>query len=282
MLLADGRTVNPALTPLQRAVAARAQRQRPPDDLFLGDSNRVNPRALRVHDGSGNPLGMHRPGPRYVSTGDAISDAAIGFNDAAEQAYQDELIRSSNAWRTDAEQQALSFQIPTSASASNQVQGLGSIGDYCTLDDGTRGIVARRGNKLTCVPLNSQDALDAVYARREFEDSEAWRKPPPGQPGDIWQQPMSSAFKPYPSMGNTDPTNTGQGAHEFKGGRAGDACTIDGQRGVLIDNGRRLVCVPQPSGRRDSIADAEAVRRDAVAAAYREREEADANAWKTR
>ena len=184
---------------MQRAVAARAQRQRPPDDLFLGDSNRINPRALRVHDGTSNPLGLHRPGPRYITTGDPISDAAIGFNDATEQAYEERHCYDTNAWRgTRDEQQSLSFQVPGGPSP-NQVQGQG---EFCTLDDGSRGITVMKGGKLVCAPIGSRDHaafIDSVYDARAREDAEAWKKPPPSMaPNPPW-----AGYRP--SKGNTDP-----------------------------------------------------------------------------
>jgi hypothetical protein len=106
MMMADGQP-NPSLDPLQRSVAEASRRRGVPTNdrgqpLFVGDSNTVDFRALFVHDGSGQRCGpgLHRPGSRYVSSGDMVADAAMGFHrDALEAAMDEERARSSNAWR---------------------------------------------------------------------------------------------------------------------------------------------------------------------------------------
>jgi len=106
MMMADG-TPNPALDPVQRSVAEASRRRGEPTNdrgqpSFVGNSNTVDFRALFVHDGSGQRggPGLHRPGSRFVSSGDMVADAAMGFHrDALEAAMDEERARSSNAWR---------------------------------------------------------------------------------------------------------------------------------------------------------------------------------------
>src|SRR5262249_41245945 len=77
LLMMDG-SRNPALSPLQRAVA--------------GDQG---PTKLLVSDGTGNSLNLHKPGFR-CSTDMAQRQAADA---ALAQAYQEVALRDANAWR---------------------------------------------------------------------------------------------------------------------------------------------------------------------------------------
>lgn len=67
-------------------------------NMMLRDSLSPVQRAIaigkeRIHDGRGNPLGLHRPGFRFAA------DASI--YDAAQEAYRQATIDRENAWRKD-------------------------------------------------------------------------------------------------------------------------------------------------------------------------------------
>jgi hypothetical protein len=141
--------------------------------MFAMDAVQRSVAHARVTDGSGDPSGLHRPGPRV------IADAAM--RDAKQAAYDEYRRDIENAWRGDAK------------------ETWGEVGDQCTVreggrDEGSPGHLRRVGNRLVCVPDKptrrasdglTLDALEAqhrqnmadVYAAYDARIREMWRNP---------------------------------------------------------------------------------------------------------
>jgi hypothetical protein len=134
---------------------------------------------------------------------------------------------------------------------------LDSVQRAIALDGRSSGVVAADGNPLSLhrpgARYLADDTLydEAEKARQETirDQQNAWRRGPPQQ------------YDAAPPVGNYGP---------FEAHRIGEACTRDGQPGVLqaTADGKWLTCAPMArsdSARRDtmSIADAEAIKKAA-------------------
>ena len=148
MWLMDG-SPNPALSPLQQAVAASQNK-------------------LLVSDGSNDPLAMHRPGFRYSTdpAERAAADAALA------EAYAARELADANAWQT-------SDDHPINTQGRGLSPGK-KEGGSCSID-GQRGTLVREGDRLVCVPDKARDARSVTDAREEAyrlydeEQQHAWQ-----------------------------------------------------------------------------------------------------------
>lgn len=145
-----------SLTPLQRSVAGHG---------------------MRVTDGSGDPSGMHRPGPRYVA------DAAM--RNAKEAAYAEYLHDATNAWRggdtreypIEAEGTVCTVKGPAFRSHFGAPGHV--CGGLCVPDEMRDAATRDSGQNLTLDQLKNwhQKNMGRAYQQYDEELRNAWRTP---------------------------------------------------------------------------------------------------------
>ena len=149
MFLRDNVTINPSLTPVQRAIATTRQHDAATFDAATFDA------------------ASHKPGPRY-GTNDAAANDAAAKRDAAYEEYQRYI---TDAWKSKAP--------PAGSYPANGA----NEGDACTINgaSGTLRAIAGNDGWLQCRPTNrtdaqpTNDARDAAYQDYESRLQNAWR-----------------------------------------------------------------------------------------------------------
>jgi hypothetical protein len=159
---------------------------------------------LRI-DGTGDRLGMHRPGYRLPKGINAVADEIMRHveDDEIADAYEDYERDLCDAWKGDARRiDPDETKDPDDddhdedddelEDAASSITGAGSKGfkgqaegDLCTLN-GRAGTRQHRGGKLVCVRSGGGDAasvarehakkMDALYQQRDQELRDAWKK----------------------------------------------------------------------------------------------------------
>jgi hypothetical protein len=146
----DG-AINPALSDVQRAIAARDQQQ------------------LLVTDGTNDPVNLHKPGYRYLTDTTARSAGDVALKQAYE-AYDQE---QSRRWQHgDATREFVGEQEGAVCMVSNP--------EY-PLDQGSAGHLRTINGRLICVPdkprndAQTIDAREDAYAAYDAAARNAWR-----------------------------------------------------------------------------------------------------------
>lgn len=155
-------------------------------DSWRNDMHAHFMRSAVVTDGSGSPLGLHRPGPRHFADG--------ATRDAARQAYDGMIADVSDAWKNPGNGFVLAHPAPATppapAPSGFAAHGFGSRsmrgqqeGDQCTIN-GAPGHLHMVNGTPQCVPDRRSDSISTGDARadawREMVDAqqEAWRQGP--------------------------------------------------------------------------------------------------------
>ena len=196
LYLADG-SPNPSLDPLSRSIGSHF------DHIMID----ANGRPLRLSDGTSDPLFGHRPGNRYLTTGDQFTDDARHVENLR-RAYANEDRAAKPQQVQDSQHQAL-------------------IDAY---------------NEADFYAENSWRLSKGLYYDGE---QQSLSFAVPRGPQDLWTQKLASEYGPIKSPGSTDPSETGYGASANQHGlRIGDPCmTDDGkERGVIVSVDGKLVC----------------------------------------
>lgn len=145
---------------------------------------------LGVTDGTDNPLGLHRPGPRMIADADERERAAA----IKEKAYADAERADAEAWRGDRRKRKRTYDPQGRLISTTEEEEIDDATDMiegaaCTCKGmeypeayGAPGHLRMRGGQLVCVPddLSSDaatvDPREQAYADAEAADRDAWRR----------------------------------------------------------------------------------------------------------
>jgi hypothetical protein len=133
------------------------ERLRVPMTLMDGIQQAVARESLRVTDGAGKTVGLHRPGFRLSATDARSTDLDVYAE------YEKFLVDS---WKT-----------PSITGAGERGQVGAREGDLCTID-GRPGHLKKVNGELSCVPDAQQDhqqRMAQLYDARDLELSQEWR-----------------------------------------------------------------------------------------------------------